>query len=134
MLLTSIRGDFARPTIHARNLFHVSAAMYDAWAIFNNQGHTFLIGKSRGAYTSSFNEFISTSTAPLDEQVAETISYAALRILQHRFRFAPGRDELLPAYEELATELGYDPNFVSVDYSSGEPAALGNYIAEQYIA
>jgi hypothetical protein len=31
MLLDAIRLDFARPTIHARNLFHVSAAMYDAW-------------------------------------------------------------------------------------------------------
>ena len=37
-LLESIRNDFARPVVHARNLFHVSAAMYDAWAIHNNEG------------------------------------------------------------------------------------------------
>ena len=35
VLLYSIRNDLARPTVHARNLFHVSAAMYDAWAIVN---------------------------------------------------------------------------------------------------
>ncbi len=30
MVLEAIRADFARPTVHARNLFHTSAAMYDA--------------------------------------------------------------------------------------------------------
>ncbi len=29
-LLGAIRMDFARPTIHARNLFHSSVLMYDA--------------------------------------------------------------------------------------------------------
>ena len=32
VLLEAIRNDFARPTVHARNLFHISAAMYDAWS------------------------------------------------------------------------------------------------------
>jgi hypothetical protein len=32
VLLEGIRNDFARPTVHARNLWHSSAAMYDAWA------------------------------------------------------------------------------------------------------
>ena len=27
-LLHAIRNDFARPTVHARNLFHTSVAMY----------------------------------------------------------------------------------------------------------
>ena len=35
-LLSAIRNDFARPTVHARNLFHSSVIMYDAWAIFHN--------------------------------------------------------------------------------------------------
>ncbi|WNH08384.1 hypothetical protein [Thalassobellus suaedae] len=29
-LLDAIRRDYARPTVHARNLFHTSVAMYDA--------------------------------------------------------------------------------------------------------
>src|SRR6056297_963386 len=33
-LLDSIRHDLARPTVHARNLYHSSAAMWDAWAAF----------------------------------------------------------------------------------------------------
>ena len=34
--LESIRNDFARPTVHARNLFHNSAGMWDAWACFES--------------------------------------------------------------------------------------------------
>ena len=32
--LAAIRRDLARPTVHARNLYHVSAAMWDAWAAY----------------------------------------------------------------------------------------------------
>ena len=34
-VLHAIRNDFARPTVHARNLFHTSMAMYDIWAVFD---------------------------------------------------------------------------------------------------
>ena len=32
-LLFAIRSDFARPPVHARNLYHLAVAMYDAWAV-----------------------------------------------------------------------------------------------------
>ncbi len=42
VLLQGIRNDFARPTVHARNLFHTSSAMYDAWAVYDvNSQHLF---------------------------------------------------------------------------------------------
>ena len=44
LLLDAIRNDFARPTVHARNLFHISAAMYDAWAVFDVTSTPFLLG------------------------------------------------------------------------------------------
>ena len=34
VLLEAIRGDFARPTVHARNLFHSSVLAFDAFAAF----------------------------------------------------------------------------------------------------
>ena len=34
-LLDTIRIDFPFPTIHARNLYHSSAAMWDAWGTFD---------------------------------------------------------------------------------------------------
>ena len=36
VLLTAIRNDLARPTVHARNLYHTSAAMWDAWAAYDD--------------------------------------------------------------------------------------------------
>ena len=35
VLLEAIRNDFARPTVHARNLWHTSIGMYDAWAAYD---------------------------------------------------------------------------------------------------
>jgi hypothetical protein len=46
-LLESIRGDLARPTVHARNLFHTAVAMYDAWAIIEQgAASNYLLGQN----------------------------------------------------------------------------------------
>ena len=36
VMLQAIRNDFARPPIHARNLYHVTVAMWDAWAAYDD--------------------------------------------------------------------------------------------------
>ncbi|MEZ4607095.1 MAG: hypothetical protein R2865_09955 [Deinococcales bacterium] len=41
-LLQAIREDFARPTVHARNLFHSAIASYDAWAVYDDTAETYL--------------------------------------------------------------------------------------------
>ena len=48
LLLQAIRNDYARPTVHARNLFHVSAAMYDAWAAFDDVAESWLSRAATG--------------------------------------------------------------------------------------
>ncbi|MBK8427213.1 MAG: hypothetical protein IPL27_15100 [Lewinellaceae bacterium] len=53
-LLQSVRKDFARPPVHARNLFHTSLAMYDAWAAYDSTADTYLLGKTVGSYTCNF--------------------------------------------------------------------------------
>ena len=47
-LLAAIRVDYARPTVHARNLFHTSIAMYDAWAAFDGTATPYLLGNTVG--------------------------------------------------------------------------------------
>ena len=42
VMLQAIRDDTARPTVHARNLFHLSAAMYDAWAAWSDTAKPYL--------------------------------------------------------------------------------------------
>lgn len=130
-LLEAIRSDFARPTVHARNLFHSSIAMYDAWAAFDDVSDTFFLGQTVGGYSCPFEGI----AIPADAEAArrEAISYAAYRLLRYRFQYSPGVSTSLPRFDSLMAEAGYDTSFVSTDYMSGVPAALGNYIAQSLI-
>jgi hypothetical protein len=120
-LLDDIRRDFARPTVHARNLFHVSAAMYDAWAAYDGTASPYLLGRTHG----NFSCGLGALPAPDDVQVAreEAISHAAYQMILHRFTGSPRRDAIRVDAEDLMFELGYDPDDASVDYSTGSAAA-----------
>ncbi len=134
-LLKAIQGDFGRPTIHARNLFHVSVAMYDAWAAYDTVATPYLLGKTVGDFVCPFDGV----PVPADLKAAreEAISFAAYRVIKHRFQNSPGNNN--PAFftsqmlDFKMLELGYDISNTSTDYSTGDPAALGNYIASQII-
>jgi hypothetical protein len=117
-MLGAMRFDTLRPTIHARHLFHTSAAMYDAWAAYDSGTPGYF--------------FTETHTAG-DIQAAreEAISYAAYRVLFHRFANSPGGDVSLPNLTSLMHALGYDPTFTSTVGSS--PAAVGNRAAATVI-
>lgn len=133
LVLTGIRNDFARPTVHARNLFHTSVAMYDAWALFDEEAEPFLLGNTVGTYTNDFSGF--TTTIPLVEARQQAISYAMYRLMFHRFSGSPDAAATLTAVHNYFTvTLGYDHNVTSTDYTTGDPAALGNYIAAEIIA
>ena len=131
-VLHAIRNDFARPTVHARNLFHTSIAIYDIWAVFNNKASTFLLGKTVGNYRCNFDGFYIGQS--IDEDQKTAMSYAVYRIMLHRFSNSPGIEEIYLSINNLMDELGYDKNMQSVDYHSGNAAALGNYMANQIIA
>jgi Domain of unknown function (DUF6851) len=132
VLLEGIRNDYARPTVHARNLWHSSAAMYDAWAAYDDTASTWLLGKTHAGYHCDFER----PDPPPDRQRAreEAISFAAYRIVKHRFKESPGADYVEQLADDTMTELGYDYTDTSTDYASGSPAALGNYIAQCYLA
>jgi len=131
VMLQGIRNDFARPTIHARNLFHVSSAMYDAWAAFDDTSGTYLLGNQIESFQCEFDGI----EQPAGTQAAreEAISFAAFRMIMYRYRLSPRVLDTEDLAIELLTELGYDRNDDSTDYSTGSPAALGNYIADCYI-
>lgn len=130
-LLQAIRKDFARPTIHARNLFHTSLAMYDAWAAYDNLAQTFLLGKTVGGFTVPFNGIAAPADLPAARK--EAVSYAAYRILKYRFRTSPGATASAARFDSLMLAYGYDTLMTSTDYSTGSAAALGNYIAQSVI-
>lgn len=134
VLLEAIRKDFARPTVHARNLFHVSVALYDSWAVYDTTTSTYFLGKTVDGYTCPFNEIVLPSASQKQDYQEEAMSYAAFRILMHRFENSPGADSSLPKFQQLFTQLGFDEADTSTDYSTGDPAKLGNYLAKHIIA
>lgn len=131
LVLEGIRNDYARPTVHARNLFHASIAMYDAWACFDVTAELYFLGKTIGNYSCEFNGFPAVSDTI--EARKSAISYAMYRLIQHRFKDSPGGDETLAQAADLMIGLGLDTSFYTTNYESGNAAALGNYIAQEII-
>jgi hypothetical protein len=131
LVLTSIKNDFARPTIHARNLYHISAAMYDAWAAYDTIAKPFFLGKTVGVVTIPFQKF--SFTGSVQQAREQAISYACYRMLRERFKNSPKASTLYQIYDAFMASKGYDINFTSVNYVNGDPRALGNYIASNLL-
>ena len=130
-LLDAIRGDFARPTVHARNLFHISMAMYEAWAAYDTLAENYLLGKTLHGYNCPFDGV----DTPADIKAAQekAMSFAVYRLLRHRFLNSPNAFQLFTDIEFFFASLGYNDDITSINYQGGDPAALGNYIAQQII-
>jgi hypothetical protein len=118
-LLDAIRRALPNPPVHARNLFHTSVAMWDAWATFDPIA-------SGAVY--------SQKHAALDVAAArdEAISYAAYRVLSARFIKAVGGSESLSQFDDLMDTLCYPIATATTDGNS--PAAIGNRIAATVLA
>ena len=71
-MLESIKRDRVRPPVQARNLFHMSVAMYDAWAAYDASLQPYF-----------FTEKIAAKN--IEAARHESISYAAYRLMKHRF-------------------------------------------------
>jgi len=116
--LAAIRRDFPAPTVHARNLFHSSAAMYDAWAAYDD---------------TAVGVFHNESATAEDIEAArhEAISYAAYWVLRSRYSRAIGEDETIAELTARMTEFGYPVTSASVDGTS--PQVVGNRCAAAII-
>jgi hypothetical protein len=117
-LLGAIRRDVPAPTVHARNLFHVSAAMWDAWAAYEPDADGYFVDEKLTA-------------GDLEAAREAAISYAAYRILLHRYSLAAGLQETFDELVSTMESLCYRIEFASTEGDS--PAALGNRIAAAVI-
>ncbi|MFP2926327.1 vanadium-dependent haloperoxidase, partial [Pyxidicoccus sp. 3LG] len=118
-LLGAIRRDIPRPTVHARNLYHVSAAMWDAWAAYDATADGVFLREKHTA----------TDVAAAR---AEAISYAAYRVLAHRYTKAIGGAVSAACFRDFMVRLGYAPDDTGT--AGDGPRALGNRIAEAIIS
>ena len=113
--LAAIRRALPNPPVHARNLFHLSVAMWDAWAAYE---------PSASGYV--FKEKILACDTYAARK--EAISYAAYRVLTSRFSTAVGAPESLAQFDALMKTLAYATDVTTIDGDT--PAALGNRIAK----
>jgi hypothetical protein len=118
-ILGAIRRDIPRPTVHARNLFHVSVAFWDAWSAYDEQADGYMLRERQKADA-------------VDTARQEAISYAAYRVLRHRYSTAVGGAVSAACFDAFMQKLGYDPTDTSD--SGNEPRALGNRIGAAIIA
>ncbi len=128
-LLDAIRIDIPKPPAHARNLFHLSVAMWDAWAAYAPSARGHLVTEKQTA-------------SDTEAARAEAISFASYRLLKHRFPVGYLDGDGRPCHPNAAISqgefdaqmdaLGYDKTFTSAEGDSA--AALGNRIASAVIA
>jgi len=130
-VLGAITRDLARPTVHARNLFHTSVVMYDAWAVYQPDATPFFLGNNIGGF--EFELDPNYSPPFFHSSIDQTISFAVYRLLLHRFEGSPGEDRTFQAITLRMLGKGYDITNESTDYLTGGPAELGNYIASKMI-
>jgi hypothetical protein len=118
-LLDAIRRDVPMPTVHARNLFHVSAAMWDAWAAYSPDAAGYFVDEEHTA-------------ADVAAARDEAISYAAYRILESRYMNSGGAPDSIPEFDALMAALCYPVDVTTAEGDS--PAAVGNRIAAAILA
>ena len=115
VLLDAIRRDFPQPTVHARNLYHVSAAMWDAWAAYDPVADGVFVNEKHSA-------------GNLQRARERAMSYAAYGILRSRYRGSPGAEESLAEFDRLMAALCLPTRRTTTRGQS--PTALGNRIAQ----
>jgi ASPIC and UnbV/FG-GAP-like repeat len=117
-ILAAIRRDTPAPTTHARNLFHLSAAMWDAWAVYDRTADgTFVTEKHRATDVQAARE--------------AAISYAAYRVLLWRYAQATALETTFEELTKKMESLCFRPGYASTKGNS--PAAIGNRIAAAVI-
>ncbi len=114
VLLDAIRRDFPAPTVHSRNLFHVSAAMWDAWAAYDPVAVGYFVDE---AHTSD--------DVAAARQMA--MSFAAYRIVSQRYASSFGAEATKADLDAAMEALCLSTDYVAIEGQS--PAALGNRIA-----
>lgn len=128
--LESIKKDGLGPTVHARNMYHLSALLYDTWLVYNPKkgDPIFTDKKLKGA---SFNIDGYTIVNNRDSALLVSMHFAAYRLLQLRFAEYSSKTRTMDELIFKMEGLGLDVNYTDQNYTKGSPAALGNYLANK---
>jgi hypothetical protein len=119
-LLDAIRRALPNPPVHARNLFHTSVAMWDAWATYDPVARGYV-------------SMAKVATTDVERARNEAISFAAWGVLAARFENANGSEESLEQFEQVLRSLCYGPS-LALTARGDHPAAVGTRIAKAVLA
>src|SRR5262245_42582605 len=119
-LLELIRQVVPAPTVHARNLFHTSVAMWDAWAAYDDRADGYLVTEKANA-----------PDGDVSAAREAAISYAAYRLLLWRYGTVSDLAAAAEQLDDVMASLCYRTDFTDTDGDS--PAALGNRIGAAVI-
>jgi hypothetical protein len=108
------------PAVQARNLFHLSAAMWDGWVSYEPKGTGYFLDEKQQA------------TGDVRAAQETAMSYAAYRLLLWRASYEPDMSAAFDRLTRTMRRLCYRPGFAETKGDS--PAALGNRIAAAAIA
>lgn len=129
VLIQALRNDAGQVAVNARNVFHFSIAVYDAWAAYDDNARMYLLGNTVNGFECPF--YLPRGLPMTEESRRITISYAAYRLLRHRFKNSLGSLDSFQIFDDLMDYYGLDKDHTSVDYlGDHSPASLGNYIAD----
>jgi hypothetical protein len=131
-ILASIRISIPHPPLHARNLFHLSVCMYDAFTAYSPNGTGYVV---------------QTKFAHQTPEAAQNISiaYAAFTFLKTRYSgttpsgsastFIPASaaSSIAANLKSLMQQLGYASNYTVEDATGSNPAGFGVYVANQVL-
>ncbi|MFT6393374.1 MAG: hypothetical protein ACJA14_002904 [Ilumatobacter sp.] len=121
--LDAIRLDFPAPTVHARNLYHLSAALWDIWRAYEP------------AESAGLPVFVDAVRTASDVEAArdEALAFAAHRFLTHRYELSLARPETkLALNNTLSSACGVQADFGAQNPASA--AAFGVSVADEIIA
>jgi Domain of unknown function (DUF6851) len=119
-LLELIRQVVPAPTVHARNLFHTSVAMWDAWAAYDPEADGYLV-----------TEKVEARDDDVTAAREAAISYAVYRLLLWRYGTVSDLPVAAEQLDAVMASLCYRTDFESTEGDS--PAALGNRIGAALI-
>ncbi len=118
--LAAIRIDLPRPPVHARNLFYLAAAMWDAWAAYDT-----------GGTADAFLHPESPATSDPERDRATAISFAAYRVLSHLYALSVNAPVTQARLDARMLALGLDKTFTATVGDAA--AAVGNRVAAAVI-
>lgn len=128
-LLDGIRKDTPNPPVHARNLFHLSAALWDAFWAYERDGWA-------AHHEVFYRETIANLPADEPTRLAaqrEAMSYAAYTVIRSRFARSPGADATLAGIRWLMQGYGLPANPDPAANTGTSPAAVGLRIGQKIL-